>query len=128
MKQLKEKKKREEKKEKGKRKKGTEKKRDKKRKKKEKSRKKGKEKKRRTEKKENHRASSVVLEGSTRGRLLFHTAPDGGSRKLADKSVTLVVTLPTSNAVVTPTESSRPKWRYRKGLNHGAETNKDSVC
>lgn len=125
MKQLKEKKKREEKKEKGKRKKGTEKKRDKKRKKKEKSRKKER---RRKEKKENHRASSVVLEGSTRGRLLFHTAPDGGSRKLADKSVTLVVTLPTSNAVVTPTESSRPKWRYRKGLNHGAETNKDSVC
>lgn len=125
MKQLKEKKKREEEKEKGKRKKGTEKKRDKKRKKKEKSRKKER---RRKEKKENHRASSVVLEGSTRGRLLFHTAPDGGSRKLADKSVTLVVTLPTSNAVVTPTESSRPKWRYRKGLNHGAETNKDSVC
>lgn len=126
MKQLKEKKKREEKKEKGKRKKGTEKKRDKKKKEKRKVKKKGKEKKRK--KKENHRASSVVLEGSTRGRLLFHTAPDGGSRKLADKSVTLVVTLPTSNAVVTPTESSRPKWRYRKGLNHGAETNKDSVC
>lgn len=42
------------------------------------------------------------------GGALNFKAPDGRSRKFADKSVTLAVTLPTSNAVVSDTERKQP--------------------
>lgn len=40
--------------------------------------------------------------------MLSHTAPDGESRKSADKAVTLAVTLLTSNAVVSDTDRKQP--------------------